>query len=95
MAEGPRAVINAHPVETAPMNGVEAVALDEKKIRPSGSGEGSGSPRAQVPSNRKYGNPKVARAPKTASMLEASSEKNQTPGTPSTCTYVRTLSSCD
>src|SRR5438105_4559059 len=37
---------------------------------------------------RKYGSPKDRRAPKTASALEASSEKNQTPGTPSTCTYV-------
>jgi hypothetical protein len=44
---------------------------------------------------RKYGSPKATRAPKTASVLEASSEKNQTPGTPLKWTYVRTLSSCD
>ena len=44
---------------------------------------------------RKYGSPKATRAHKTASVLEASSEKNQTPGTPLKWTYVRTLSSCD
>src|ERR1051326_6742272 len=40
-----------------------------------------------------YGRKKNPRAPHGASTLLMSSEKNQTPGTPSWCTYVRTFSS--
>jgi hypothetical protein len=43
----------------------------------------------------KYGRPKPTRAPNTASGLLASNEKNQTPGTPSRWTYVRTFNSWD
>lgn len=43
----------------------------------------------------KYGRWKVRRAPKTASGLFASREKNHTPGIPSRCTYVLTFNSWD
>jgi hypothetical protein len=115
-------VKDAHPVEPAPMDGIQAVALDEKEIQrvrrrrgqrlaagPGAPNRAAGAPGwARMEVNwmpecsscsrmraLKYGSPKAARAPKTASVLEASSEKNQTPGTPLTWTYVRTFSSCD